>query len=317
MVNINKKNVFVVVLNWNGADDTLECIASIKDSDYDLYNIVVVDNASDDESVKIIKKTYPEVKLIECGENKGYAGGNNAGINYALQNKADYVWLLNNDVVVSKNALSEFVKVANQDDSIGILGSKILSYWNRNVIDYAGGLVSLRDGTSSHVGFNEIDEGQYGDQVETEYVTGASLFISLAAIKKIGLLDESYFLYYEETDYCCRASKLGLKVVYCPRSLVYHKVSASTSKSGKDILYYMTRNRLYFLEKNGFKVRWLKRFFADAHLSYLFLRYRGNNSFGNFLCIILAYSHWIFRYAGPKISPKKYYFYRQSIPKCS
>ena len=120
--------VFVIILNWNGRDDTLECIASIKEIDYSNYEIVVVDNGSVDDSVQAISKQYPEIMLLQTGENLGYAGGNNIGVNWALEKNADFILLLNNDTIVARNLLSSFVNAANQLPSGSILGAKIYFY---------------------------------------------------------------------------------------------------------------------------------------------------------------------------------------------
>jgi GT2 family glycosyltransferase len=245
------------------------------------------------------------VMIIENIKNAGYAGGNNVGIKYALDNNADYIWLLNNDTTVDSNALSALVDLANEDQKIAMVGSKILNYYNNEIIEFVGGHLSLYDGKTSHIGYGEKDTGQYDNITRTEYVTGASLLVSASAIKNIGLMDEDYFLYYEETDWCVRARIRGYTLAISPKSIVYHKVSVSTSKSNSQLLYYMTRNRLFFLERNGRNVRWLSCFYSDFKNVYLAIKNRHKNLLDTIYNIFIAYYHWIFRYAGPVHSPEK------------
>ncbi len=250
--------IFILILNWNGWHDTVECLESVQRLSYPNYRIVVIDNGSTDGSVERIKAwaagelpveskffTYdpstkpvrwieydrataeagglPELEaeiealpphsriaFIQTGANLGYAGGNNVGIRYALARGANYVWLLNNDTVVDKNALTEMVRLAESDEKIGMVGSKILRYDSSEVILDVGGWLKV----SYHIvhkfpGYNEIDRGQWDKVFQPDYLNGASLLVSTLAIRDIGLLDEEYFLYWEETDCCYRARRNG------------------------------------------------------------------------------------------------------------
>ena len=249
--------VFIIILNWNGLKDTLECLESVFKLDYPNFEVIVVDNGSTDNSVEVIRKAYPQVILIENKKNLGYAEGNNVGIRYALKHGADYVWLLNNDTVVDADALKNLVKVAEKNENVGILGSKIYYYDKPNIICFAGATIDWEKGTSPHIGDGEIDKGQYDAIKEVDRVTGCSMLVKKEVCETIGLLDENFFLYVEEVDWCVRAKKAGFKCMIVPDSKVYHKISISVKKiSNFYKTYYMNRNFLYLIKKNhSFPIR--------------------------------------------------------------
>lgn len=241
----------VVIVNWNGKKDTLECLGSLKN-----VSIIVVDNASFDGSVEAIRKQFPKVEIIQNSENLGFTGGNNVGIKNALNDGADFVWLLNNDTTVDKNALMSLINVFD-DASVGVAGSKIYFSADRefhkdrykkselgNVLWYAGGLIDWQNMYASHRGVDEVDHGQYDQLEETPFITGCSMMVKKEVFEKIGFLDEKFFAYLEDLDFCLRAKSAGYKLLYVPRSIVWHK-NASASGVGSDThQYYMTRNRL-------------------------------------------------------------------------
>ncbi len=153
------KSVSIIILNWNNHKDTIECVESCLKLDYSPYEIVIVDNASKDNSESILRKAFPCLKLIQTGANLGYAGGNNAGIRYALENNSEYIWLVNNDAVVDPQALSVLVAFAEANPSIGMVGSKILSYSDPSLLLSAGGKVNMRTGITEHLGFGCYGHG--------------------------------------------------------------------------------------------------------------------------------------------------------------
>jgi len=296
------KLVYIIILNWNGFKDTIECVESCLKLVYPSYEIVVVDNGSDDGSETIIREHFPGLKFIQTGANLGYAGGNNAGIRYAIKEGADYIWLLNNDTTVDPKALSELVNIAEMDPVIGITGSKILSYSQPSVLLFAGGLLDLSLGTANHIGEGRMDIGQFDTSLETGYITGCSLLVKRSVINDIGLMNENYFLYYEETEWCIKAKEKAYTLIYVPKSIVLHKESVSTQKRKGSMTYYLTRNQLYFIEHNGINVQWLKRFKTDL-LYLLKLIYRKDLNTAH--SIFTAYVHWISGYMGPLDNPVK------------
>ena len=264
-----QKKVHIILLNWNNEEDTLECVKSLEEINYDNYKIIIVDNGSKIGSVLKIKKQYPEIKIIENKKNLGFAGGNNVGIKYAVENGADYVLLLNNDTTVEKDFLSELVKAGESDKKVGILGSKIFFYNEPNRIWFAGGKVSWMKNKGTHIGLDEIDNKQYDEIKEVDYLTGCSLLIKKEVIEKIGVLAEDYFLYYEDTDFSLRARNAGYKIIYIPKSKIYHKISRSTKPGSSSYIYYHTRNGLVLAKRNG---SLLNKIILYPYCVFLFLK---------------------------------------------
>jgi GT2 family glycosyltransferase len=242
--------VVIIILNWNGKADTIECLESMKRITYSNYKILLVDNGSTDGSVECFRERYPGMEIIENRENLGFAEGNNVGIRKAMETGADYVLLLNNDTVVDKEFLGELVEVAESDPKIGFAGPKVY-YYNYNsrkdVLNFAGGKLNMWKGTSYHIGGNEIDTGQYDEIKKVDYAEGSCLFISKEVINKIGLLDSIYFTYWEETDWCIRGKNAGYSSIFVPKAKIWHKIGASNK--GKKNVYYLVRNRFWFMRK--------------------------------------------------------------------
>lgn len=246
---MSQKQVGIVILNWNGTEDTLECLGSLQQLNYTNYIVYVIDNGSSVPCTEAVKTSFPQVQVIELSENLGFAGGCNIGIRQALADGAEYVWLLNNDTVVDPNALTAMVEVAENDSRCGIVGSKILYYDKPKVINHAGGRIHPWLGRSEHIGCGEIDRGQFDKVRQVDYVTGCSLLAKKTMIESVGFMDEAYFLYWEESDWCIRAKQKGWQIKYAPRSVVYHKISQSLGQKSPIMTYYMARNTLVFLRK--------------------------------------------------------------------
>lgn len=243
--------VSVIILNWNRLRDTCECLESVFKIHYSNYSVVVVDNGSDDDSATGIKNAFERVHVIRNKENLGYAEGNNVGIRHALAIGADYIWLLNNDTVVDRDALTAMVVLAERDRGIGILGSKIYYFDQPEILWFAGATIDWKRAVSAHVGRLEKDTGQYEVEKEVDRVTGCSMLIRREVLEEVGLFDEKFFLYAEEVDLCVRARKKGFRNFYVPKSIVYHKISVSTGENSVPVYaYYNTRNFLYLIRKN-------------------------------------------------------------------
>ena len=286
--------VSIIILNWNGWKDTIECIESLYNINYPNYNIIIVDNKSEDVSIEKIKN-YAEGKikvkskffdynsrnkpikiteytqkesssdeshikdlnsdkkliLINNDKNYGFAEGNNIGMRYALKNlNPNYVLLLNNDTVVDKYFLRELVETGESAEDTGIVGPKIYYYDEPQTIWCIGGKISWKFARGVHIGLNELDKGQYEEKKEFDYISGSAFLIKTEVLKKVGLMDKQFFLYFEETDLALRASKIGYKNVYSPKAKIWHKVSKSGGGLSKPIgLYYITRNRWLFMKK--------------------------------------------------------------------
>jgi len=233
--------VFVILVNWNRKDDTLECLHSLANVTYPRMHIVLVDNASTDDSVANVKREFPSVNLIRNRSNLRFAGGNNVGIAHALGKGADYVLLLNNDTVVDPDFLTRLVNTAEQAPTNGMVGGKIYYYGDRNRIWYAGGRIEWWKGWISHIGLREEDRGQHDKSAQVDYITGCCLLVKRLVIETVGMLDERFFMYGEDVDWCLRAQRAGFHLLYEPGAKVWHKLSAS---SGGHFSWYKNWNKL-------------------------------------------------------------------------
>jgi len=222
--------VSIIILNWNGLDDTVECLESLKKITYPDYEVIVVDNASSGNDVEVLRDRYGDyIHLIPNDKNYGFAEGNNIGMRYALDRQSDYVLLLNNDTVVDADFLTELVRVAEGDERIGIAAGKIYFYDFPNKLQSVGGKINWSLGTRRNYGRQE-DIGQFDQIAERDFVYATAMLIKRAVMERISLLDASFFFGIEEYDYCTRTIRAGFKVVYVPTSKVWHKAGASRRK---------------------------------------------------------------------------------------
>lgn len=252
---VNEPLVYIILLNYNGYEDTIECVTSLESIDYINYRIIIVDNNSTDESERILREKLPQYIIIQAGSNLGFAGGNNVGIKYALENNADYILLLNNDTVVKENFLNILVEKSISDREIGIAIGKIYYFSDKSKLWFAGGEINKFKGNSYHFGYNEIDTGKYNIDRYISYATGCCMLISAKVIDEVGYLDEKYFLYYEDSDFSSNVINYGYQILYCPESIIYHKVSSSTGHMSNLSQYYLIRNRHIFIKRHidGYK----------------------------------------------------------------
>lgn len=241
--------IFIIILNWNGLKDTLECLESVYKLDYPDYKVLVVDNGSTDESVKVIREVYPEVTLIENKENLGYSGGNNIGMRYALENKAEYVWLLNNDAVVEPDSLSKLISAAEGSTEIGLASPCIYYYDEPDKIQFCGSIIDWKKKKFLHLKDQGLSKCNMG--MRDMVLWGTALLIKRNVIESIGFLNEEYFSYHEDHEYSTRAIKNGyINIVVMP-SKVYHKeVSSSGGRDSPLHCYYWTRNIYFFWTEN-------------------------------------------------------------------
>lgn len=248
--------VAIILVNWNGWKDTVACLASLQTLSYPNFEVVVVDNASADDSEVELRRRFPELNLMQSGANLGFAGGNNVGIRYALDKGFDYVWLLNNDTLVEPGSLTELVAKMKREPEIGICGSSLIYEAARDKVQALGGARYNRWlGTVKHVGAQQ-PRTQAVDEAATEagldYIIGASMLVSRAFLERVGLLQEDYFLYFEELDWAARA-KGKFRLGYAAKSIVYHKEGSSIggtdrAKAAKSLTadFYALRNRIRF-----------------------------------------------------------------------
>jgi GT2 family glycosyltransferase len=276
--------VSIVSVNYDQPEVTCEMLESLRKVTYPNFETLIVDNGSPTKSPDIIRENYPEVQLIISEKNLGFAGGNNIALKQA---KGDYVLLLNNDTEVRPDFLDSLVDLIESDEKIGIVSSKILYFYEDNVIQYAGtSPINPITSRGRHYGNKEIDNGQFNEVTETYYPHGACMMIRKNVLDELGLLYEGYFLYYEEYDFTERVRQAGYKIYFQPNSSILHKESISTGKNSTLKTYYMNRNRLLFLRRNikgmtfylamiyffliSFPKNTLKYLFNKAHLSSLY-----------------------------------------------
>jgi len=265
--------VAVVVLNWNGTNDTIACLESLEKLDYPAAEIVLVDNGSEPPAADTIGARFPAVTRIQLPENLGYAGGNNAGIRYAMEQGHDYVWVLNNDTVVTPSSLREAVEVARADTRIGVVGVKILAMEKPDRVWVAYGQVTYRQSLVRLIGYFWLDDGRFDTQRDVEWVPGTAMLLRREAIEQLGGFDEEYFAYHEDVDWCTAAGRRGFRIVFAPQSVIYHK--GHQSSGGRVYVsprqYLAGRNMVLFVRKHGSLAERAK--FAFFVLSTLPLQY--------------------------------------------
>lgn len=249
---VDHPSVSIVVLNWNGREDTLECIESVRAITYPNYEVIVVDNGSTDGSVAAIKKKFSDLRVLETGRNLGYAGGNNVGIQAALSQGAEFVLLLNNDTVVAPDLLDEFVHSARQFPDAAAFCGKIYRYEEPDRIWWAAARWVESEGSFVCPLEGALDNCSTDDSAtDTDYACGCGMFIRSALIKKVGPLDSRYFLTFEETDWCFRVRRLGYRCLFIPKAKIWHKGSVSFRGDDSPLYsYFFTRNRLLFAERH-------------------------------------------------------------------
>lgn len=268
-----EKIISIITINYNGLKDTCELMETLPLDDTSI-EVIVVDNASRQDEASVIEQRYPQVKVIRSSENLGFAGGNNLGIEASC---GKYLYFINNDTLLSLqgNAVANtkhgmqpelryLVERLESDPQIGMVCPKIRFTWGDNLIQFAGytplSRVTLRNNA---IGYNESDYGQYDTAHPTPYGHGAAMMVRREAIDKAGMMPTCFFLYYEELDWSMMIRRAGYTIWYEPASTIYHKESQTTGQASPLRTYYITRNRLFFVQRNS-PLPW-------RYLSYLYL----------------------------------------------
>lgn len=289
---MNYPSVCLIVLNWNACKLLEETLLSLKKVSYPNLKIIVVDNGSVDESVKMVKEKFSGLNLI-CNEvNLGFGEGNNVGISYALEQNADYVLLLNNDVEVDSEFVTELVNVAESSAEAGMVAPKIYFFEPKDKIWYAGAKVNFFTGVCAHIGLRKIEKGQFEEVKETDYICGCGMLIKSEVLRKIGMFDPIYSpAYAEDVDLSQRAKISGYKLLYSPKAKIWHKISSS---SGGDINPAKTALRIkhnfIFFKKFAKPYHWLTiiPYIGFATLFFL-LKQIFNGNFGIFASVFKGF----------------------------
>lgn len=246
----NNPKIAVVILNWNGYADTSECIISLQKITYDNYRIIIVDNGSDAEEFNNLKNNFSTITVLRSDINLGFTGGNNLGIKYSLEEKADFILLLNNDTIVEPNFLEPLLAVFKKEKVAGIVAPQINYFYEPQKIWSSGGKISQLRG-SGFANSDRIENQIKPNDKSVSFVSGCCMLIKKELFEKVGLFDDKFFLYVEDADLCYRTKQAGYKIIVSHESKIYHKVSSSTKENLSLLpLYYVTRNRLYFANKS-------------------------------------------------------------------
>ena len=244
--------VHIVILNWNGVEDTINCLESLNKITYPNYEVIVVDNASEEDDVKVLKERYSGyISIIENERNLGYAEGNNVGIRFALEHGTDYVMVLNNDTIVDSDFLSHLVESAEKDSGTGLTGPKMFYMDQPDILYFAGCRIRWFTGLPQHRGMGKRDNSKFDTPGYTDALTGSCMLIKRVVFEKIGLLPTDYFLQWEDMDFSTNARGNGFRCLYVPQAKVWHRYAASFTRSGMGNrrLKYGVRAQLIYWHK--------------------------------------------------------------------
>jgi GT2 family glycosyltransferase len=266
--------VVVIILNWNNLPDTLECVESVRGSDYPNLAVLVVDNDSDENPTPALSARYSDVRVLRLTRNLGYAGGNNTGVRAAIDCRAVYVLLLNNDAVLAPDCVRRLVTAAQADRRIGMATPTVFHYERRNEVYWDGGFVDWKTGDVRHDSSSLPEEGGI---VRSEWLNGCALLVRVTAIHDIGLLDERYFLYFEDADWSVRAGRRGWTNAVVSKARAWHKVAASSGGFANPVMrFYFFRNRYLFATTHSFfpgRLQWKGRYLWSMWCAYVRVRY--------------------------------------------
>ncbi len=256
------KTIYITIVDYHGKENTIECLESLEKMDtQDIALHVVIINNAEQGDISIEKKYKNfSIHIFNPHTNLGFSGGHNMGIEYSLKSGADAVLILNNDTIVHSNLIKELIVPLDHDKNVGIVSPKI--YFAKGyefhkdrykedelgkVFWYAGGIMDWKNVIGHHRGVDEVDMGQYNTVESTDFASGCCLLVTREVFERVGIFNELYFLYYEDTDLSERVKRAGFIIQYIPQALLWHKNAASAGGSGSQLQdYFITRNRLLF-----------------------------------------------------------------------
>ncbi len=243
----NLPTATIIVLNWNGTAYLEACLRTLLDQTHKPQEILLVDNASTDDSLLLVRDSFPMVNIIENERNLGYAAGNNVALRQVLSETAV---LVNPDIVASRDWLENLLAPFATDKAVGITGCKLLFPGNQRLLQHAGGLITHPQAMPAHHGMYEKDEGQFDELADVDFVTGAAVAVRREVFETAGLLDEGFFMYFEDADWCARARRCGFRVVYTPRATAVHDESAIAVRGSASYLRRFHSGRWRYLLKH-------------------------------------------------------------------
>lgn len=248
---LSEPSVAIIVLNYNNSQDTQLCVERLRTIQYSNYQTIIVDNHSTDDSLERIKQFLTDETVLTAEVNRGYAAGNNIGIQYALDKQFEYVCILNNDVLVDPNYLQIMVSTMIENPKIGISGPRICEFSDDTILQSAGANTDMRMGRVTQLYKGLSEKVVLGKIINCSYVGGACMVARTSAIKSVGLIPEDYFLFYEENEWCLNFVKQNYEIVCIADAKVTHKGSASINQIGGLSEYFMYRNLIIFMNRNA------------------------------------------------------------------
>ncbi len=296
---MKKPLVSVITLNYNQTPVTCAFLASLKKTTYPHLEVIVVDNASQEDPAAALARTYPEVRLIRSKENLGFTGGNNLGMEAS---RGAYIFIVNNDTEVTENIFEKLLEPFERDASIGMVSPKIYYFDRPNVIQYAGFTpVNPFTGRNRAVGNQQEDRGQHDRGGYTAYAHGAAMMVSRKVVEKVGMLPDIFFVYYEELDWSAQVRRAGYHIYYQPEAYLYHKGSVTVGKESVMKAYYYNRNRILFMRRNSttFQKLIFTLFLLFFTIPKTVIKYLITGQFEHLRAFFKALS-WHFLYNNPK-----------------
>lgn len=239
--------VYVVLANWNRTADTLECLESLTQQSYPNLRLLVVDNASTDGAPKLIEERFPQVEQVLNPKNLGFTGGYNAGMRASLQGGADFIFVLNNDTLLAPDTIQLLVDASTPED-VGMVSPMIFFAVEPDKIWSAGGTVSR---LTLEITDNHGREKKFSEITERDFLSGCAMLIKRPVLEKVGMFDDNFFWYYEDSDLSLRVRQAGYRLLLVPQAQIWHKVSMSSGGSDSPVeRYFMGRNSTLFFRKH-------------------------------------------------------------------
>lgn len=252
---MKKPSVAIIIINWNSYDYTYDCINSLGKIHYDSAEIILVDNASTDDSVTRLRQKFPSIHFVLNEENLGFTGGNNVGIEYALQNEYDYLLLLNNDTFVQPDFLSVLINSIDGKPEFAAAQPKIFYNHDRGMLWHAGGMYFRVISRPWVVGYRKRDKARFNKKKEVDWITGCAFLVKAQVVREVGLTSDLFFYgCYDDVEWSLRMRDAGYKLLYCPESVIYHAVTVSSKSDNpgnegflKPYFHYLVSRNHWFL----------------------------------------------------------------------